>query len=315
MISRRQFVGAAAALAAVPAATAGAQTSPVIEVATGTTDSSAVLLYAYDLGLYKNAGLNVHLNIVTGTSNIIPGAVSGAYHIGSANIGSFAVAKDRNIPIHLIAACGVYAPTSPTALLLVPTDSTAKVAADLNGKTIAVNGLRADISMFETQSYLDKNGADSKSMKYLEVPFPEMPIALAAHRVDCAFVIEPFLTSAKRNARVFADPSTGIAPRFQTSAVFATDVWLKANPDAARRFAAAIRQAAVWANGHHKESGEILIRYAKLDPEIARTMQRQEYGLNLEPAMIQPVLDAAARYGVIRTPMSAADIIWSGDAR
>jgi NitT/TauT family transport system substrate-binding protein len=311
MISRKVFASGLGAAAVVSAQRSLAESPAIIEVGASATDSSALAIYAYELGLFKDAGLDVHIEIAPNMGSIIPGAVSGAYHIGTANIGNIAVAKDRGIPMHVIAAGGVYAPSSPTALLLVPSDSPAKTAADLNGKVIAVNGLRADISMFETQSYLDRNGADSKTMKYLEVPFPEMGVALAQHRVDCAFVIEPFLTVAKRNARVFADPSTGIAPRFQTSALFATDGWLQGNADAARRFAAVIRQTAQWANGHHKESGAILIRYAKLDPEVAAVMQRQQYGLRLEAAMIQPVLDAAVRYGVIRKPLAAADIMWS----
>ena len=311
MISRTTFV---AALGALPftAGAASAQSGPVIELGASPTDSSGLAIYAYDLGLFKAAGLNVHLTIVPNTATVVPGVVGGAYHIATANLGNVAVAKDRGVPIHVIAGGGVYASSSPTALLLVPVDSPAKAPADLNGKIIAVNGLRADISMFETQSYLDRNGADSKTMKYLEVPFPEMAVALAQHRVDCAFVIEPFLTLAKQNARIFADPSTGIAPHFQTSVHFASDAWLASNADAARHFAEAVRQAAQWANAHHKESGEILVRYAKLDPAIAAIMHRQQYGLGLDPALIQPVFDAALRYGVIHNPLAAGDVIWAG---
>jgi NitT/TauT family transport system substrate-binding protein len=314
MISRKTF---ALGLGALPltARVAEAQTAPVVNVGVGATDSSGLALYAYDLGMFRDAGLDIHVNIMGNTGNVISAAVGGAFDIAAANLGNFAVAKDHGVAIHLIASGGVYSATSPTALLLVPTDSPAKSPADLNGKIIAVNGLRADISMFETQSYLDRNGADSKTMKYLEVPFPEMGVALAQHRVDCAFVIEPFLTAAKKNARIFADPSTGIAPHFQTSALFATDAWLANNADAARRFAAVIRQAARWANSHHKESGEILVRYAKLDPVVAATMHRQEYGLSLEPALIQPVFDAALRYDVIRNPLTAAEVIWNGATR
>jgi NitT/TauT family transport system substrate-binding protein len=315
MISRLRIMQAAAAVAVLGANRADAQSRPIIEVACGASDSSGLPLYANDLGLYKKSGLDVNLTIVGNSSSILPSVAGGSYDVGVTNVGTFAVARDRGIPVRLFASGGVYSPSAPTALLLVPLDSPVRTAADLNGKTIAVNGLKADISMFETQAYLDRNGADSKTMKYVEVPFPEMGAALAQHRIDCAFVIEPFLTKAKPYARTFADPSTGIAPRFQTSAIFATEAWLNADPDRARRFATAIRATAQWANGHHRESAAILGRYAKLELEVIGTMQRQEYAPTLDPVYIQPVLDTAFRYGLVHAPLSAADLIWSANGR
>src|SRR5665213_1324140 len=125
MISRKAFTFGLGALP-LTARAASAQTAPPIEVGVSPTDSSALSIYAYDLGLFKDAGLDVHIDIVGNMGNVIPGAISGAYNIATANLGNIAVAKDHGIALHLVASGGVYSATSPTALLLVPADSPAK---------------------------------------------------------------------------------------------------------------------------------------------------------------------------------------------
>ena len=45
-------------------------------------------------------------------------------------------------------------------------------------------------------NWLEKNGADYKKVKYVEVPFPEMGAALEAKRVDAAFTVEPAYSGA-----------------------------------------------------------------------------------------------------------------------
>jgi hypothetical protein len=69
-------------------------------------------------------------------------------------------------------------------------------------------------------------------------------------------------------------------------------------------------RVAVWANAHHAESAQILVRSAKLDPAIAAKMTRSTYGTSLDPALMQPVLDMFVHFGVLAKPMSAADLAW-----
>jgi hypothetical protein len=54
-----------------------------------------------------------------------------------------------------------------------------------------------------------------------------------------------------------------------------------------------------------------LSKYSKLPLETALRMHRAYYGEKLDPALIQPVIDATAKYGVIDKPFPAAAIIAS----
>ena len=72
-----------------------------------------------------------------------------------------------------------------------------RTPADLNGKTLAVAGL-GSFAQYSAQYWIDKNGGDSKTVKFVEVSPPEMPAALEAHRVDAAAPFEPGITLAHR---------------------------------------------------------------------------------------------------------------------
>jgi NitT/TauT family transport system substrate-binding protein len=68
--------------------------------------------------------------------------------------------------------------------------------AQLHGKTIAVNAL-GGLAVLLTDNVLADHGVPVKDVHYVPVPFPAMGAALAAHRVDAAFIAEPSLSAAE----------------------------------------------------------------------------------------------------------------------
>jgi hypothetical protein len=73
-----------------------------------------------------------------------------------------------------------------------------------------------------------------------------------------------------------------------------------------------MRQASEWANGHHSESAQMLVKHTKMSAEVANKIVRATYGLTLDPTMLTPVLNLASKYGLIAQPVAAADLIWKG---
>ena len=71
----------------------------------------------------------------------------------------------------------------------------------------------------------------------------------------------------------------------------------------------AIHDAAVWGNANHAKSAEILLKYAKMDPDAAANMVRVKYGETLNPAWLQPVINVAAKYSKF-PPFPAGDLIY-----
>lgn len=193
----------------------------------------------------------------------------------------------------------MYPTTERIAALLVPSDSTVQQARDLNGKTIgaaALNGLGET----SPRMWIDNNGGDSSSVKFVEVPFPTMPAALEAHRVDAVFITEPFLTTAQRTARVLTYPWDSIAKHFLVGAWIATAQWAEEHAEVVTRFAGAIHDAAVWANKNPGPSGTILAKYTPTPPAVIAAMTRTHYAEQLVPAEVQPLVDLSAKYNGFR---------------
>lgn len=316
-MKRLRFLGSAlasgalasSALAVAPAARAGGAEPIVVNVIALPSAAAGSLYDAQEMGFFKAAGLDVRITPMTSSPAIVAAVVSGAADVGFAAIGSAAAARERGLPVRFIAPGGMYVSANPTSLLVGAKDTPIRTAADLEGKTVAVTGL-ADLTYFGARAWIDANGGDSSRVKFVELPFPQMAPALAQHRVDAAVTTEPFLTIGKDEERPIAAINDAIAARFMITGWLAREAWIAAHPDAAARFAGAIRQAAAWANAHGSASVDVLVRYTQIPAGVAASMRRLQYALTLDPKLLQPPIDNAARYGDGRA-LPAAELIWT----
>jgi NitT/TauT family transport system substrate-binding protein len=311
MTTRRLTIALLAAVLTLGVTTASraADAPAVINLINLPADNSAEVYYAQDLGYFKDAGLDVRITAMTNSGAIIAALAGGGGDIGNAVVGSVADARSKGIPILYIAPAGLYDAASPTAALVTTKDSPIKKAADLTGKVVAVSGLN-DLTYFATRAWIDKNGGNSAAVKFIELPFPAMAAAIAQHRIDAAYVIEPFLTASAGDLHILARAAESVASRYQATGWIASESWLASHADVALRFGSVMRRTAIWANAHHKESAAILLKYLKLDPAIVDRMNRVPYALTLEPRLVQPPINTAAKY-TNQAPASASSLIWA----
>jgi len=299
-------LGAAVAAAALPSQ---ARANDALHIATIPLDAGAEAYYAYDLGYFRDAGIDAQVDAIMSGAATASAVASGAIDIGFSNLISIAAAYKRNIPFTLLAPGSLYTASIPTSVLMVPSVSTAKTARDLNGKTLAVNGLKT-ITQYAPQLWIDKNGGDSTTVKYIEMSFPDIVQALGANRIDAAIVADPFIAQAKSGARILADAYDAIGSRYIIGCWFTTKQWASAHADLAARFTQTIARTAQWANTHKPQSGAILAKYAKMDPAVAATMLRVDYAPRFTVAEMQPVIDLAARYGGLPATFPADELVF-----
>lgn len=308
-MKRRTALGAIG-IGAFSASRGFAQSQEVVTIATSPVDSAAEPYYANDMGFFSAAGLDVQLQAGTSNGAAIAAAVaSGGLDVGVSNVVSIAQAHARNIPFVVIGAGGLYSSRTPSTVLFVPSDSTVRAAADLNGKTIAVNTLRA-LPQYGTQAWIDAHGGRSASVNFIEIGPADMLVALKQGRVDAGAFVEPFVTPARAIGRALCAPFDAIAPAFLITACFTTRDWAQAHVDAVRRLQVALRNTARWANANHDRSGDILMKYAKLKPETLQTMLRTVFAERIEVGQVQPLIDLAAKYGGIQR-FPASEILFS----
>jgi NitT/TauT family transport system substrate-binding protein len=297
---------ATAMLAVGLPASAPAQTADPIVVAAPPNDSSGEVFYAAEMGFFTKAGLNVKVQAMNNAGAITPAVISGSIQIGSLTVPSIALAREKGVPLTMIAPASVYSVSAPTSGIIVLKNSPLKKAADLNGKTIATRDL-TNLSYYGANAWIDKNGGDSKSIKWIEISDTADMAAMQQGRVDAASVSEPALDDAIHgDGRMLGAVYDAIGDKFLIAAYFTTDGYAKAHPDIMKKFADAIVATGKWANAHHIESAKILEKYAGVPVPPNNT--RVTYAERLRAADAQPVLDMLAGYGVLKAGTRAADL-------
>jgi NitT/TauT family transport system substrate-binding protein len=299
----------AAGAVAVPRIALG-QTPATVRVATLPLDAGSAVFYAEDQGFFRDVGIVSETQIISNGGAIAAAVASGAVDVGFSNLVSVVIAYKHGVPIALIAPGSLDVVQAPTTILIASHDSNVKSASDLNGKTIATNGLQ-NILQFSAEAWIDKNGGQSSSVHFVEMPFPDMINALATNRVDAAVVVEPFVTDAKNAGHVLGATDGAVAPRLLIGCWIATRAWAGANAATVARFARAMSRGAEWANAHRKESGAILARHSQLPERTIETMQRVTYPTQFVMAEMQPVIDLTVRYGNVGPAFPASQLIFT----
>jgi NitT/TauT family transport system substrate-binding protein len=290
----------------------GAQGITTLRIAYVPTDIGGQLFIAKDLGLFQKAGLNVELSPIINGSAIGAAIVSGALDIGYSNPLSVIIAHDKGLPFTVIAAANIYRADAPTVgqLVLLKT-SPVVTGKDLSGKTIAVGGLNGLVHI-AARAWIDQNGGDSSTAKYIEMSLPEMPAALRSGRIDAAmfnYGIDPTLGKPSDPFRVLGNTFTSFARLFAAGTWFTTTDWVAKHPVETRKFVAVMRDAAQWANAHPRDAMKVIGTNLRESPDEMAAATPIAFGSTVLPPMLQPVIDMAAKYNVIKARFPASELI------
>ena len=305
---RSLLAGSAAAIAFARARPADAQTRIKLRIGATANDSFAEAYYAQDLGNFTRAGIDAEITTFANGAQVSTGVASGALDIGISSVITLANATIRGLPFVYIAGGGMYTAAAPTIVLCVTKDSTVTGARDLEGKTVSVSGIK-DITHLAVVAYLIKGGANPAKVNIIEMPFSQVSAALKRGAIAAGIISEPSLAASIEDVRVLAKPFELIGRRLMIGGWFATSDWQKKNPAAAHAFADVIYETARWANANRDKSALILQKYTKIDDATVHRMVRVTYAELLEPDMIDPTLDLAAREKFTERRVRAGEMI------
>jgi len=145
------------------------------------------------------------------------------------------------------------------------------------------------------------------------IPLAYLAPAILDGRIDAASISEPFITNALDSGkfRTISVSERNVAPEFMFSGWTTTNGYAAAHPDVIKKFVAVLLESARWGNANRPQSAQILVGVNKMPLEVAAKMERSYYGEKLSPALLQPVIDAAAKYGAIANSFPASEIISS----
>jgi ABC-type nitrate/sulfonate/bicarbonate transport system substrate-binding protein len=315
-VSRDAFVRHAAIAAGVIASAlpAWAQTADTATMKIGTPGQAgnAGVYFAQDMGYFRRVGLDAVITTLSKGSGaaVVAAVTGGTLDCGEADLVSIAAARQHGIKISLLAPSAYWIDSQPTQGIIVAKASPIHTARDFNGKTIGVPSLEG-ISRISTNAWLEQNGGDPATVKFVEIPSASAAQTVARGTIDAYVLTEPTLSASLTDCRIVAAPLNIVGKAYVETAWFGSDDWIAKNPQLAVKFALAMRDAQRWANANPALAAGIFEKYSGVTAESLKNTVHTRYGDVLDPAHVQPVLDMAYKYHAIPQPLLAKDLISS----
>src|SRR5918997_6228141 len=262
-------------------------------------------------GFFEDQSLKIEPQLAEGGAAITPAVLSGDFQIGFSNTISLLIASSKNLPVQIVSqgVLGGKDASEAWADLLVPKGGEIKDGKDLEGKTIAVNTLN-NICEVTIKASLEKDGVDVDSLKFTEVPFPDMNAALEAGRVDGACVVEPFVSQGKAGKAKGIDPFyVRTAPDLTVATYFTSRQYAEENADVVDRFVQAMNKSLTYAESHPDEVRKALLDYTEIPPEAAEAIKLPVWRPDLNEPTIQRLSDLSLKYGLIEEQPDLEELI------
>ncbi len=292
-------------------AAANLETTNIVVGALPVVDTAGLYL-AQQEGYFKQEGLNVTISPIAASSDAIPEMEHGQVDIvAGANYVSFFQAQAAGKGPFKVLVDGTSCSPDTFEILALP-DSNITSAADLAGKTIAVN-TKNNIQTILTNTALQTAGVDPSTVKYVPVAFPDMATALAEHKVDAISEVEPFITSAElsKGAQPVMSTCTGPTANFPISGSFALQSWTQKNPNTARAFQAAMARGQALADANRADVEQILPTYIKsLDPDQSAVVNLGQFPTSLNQTHLNRVVILMQAEGLVGANFSVAPLLF-----
>ena len=302
----------AAGLAVAAPRVAGAQDLPTLRVALPPQEGAKTVYYAIKAGLFRREGINVEAVTITNGTAGLAALTGGSVDVVFTSMLALFQGVARGLPFQIAAPGQLYLSNAPTQALFVKRDSAIQRGSDVNGKTVGVFTIK-DINWAGTCAWIDANGGDSRTVKFLELPPTTVTAALVEGRIDVGTLAAPFVeqATASPDLRILAQYFDAIAKQFEVAVFIAMKPATSTARDALAKFGRAMHDSTRYVNAHQAEMVDLIASFSHLDPAIVAKGVRTVDPEYVDIRDIQPVLDLSVKYKLLEHPISPDDFIAS----
>ena len=218
--------------------------------------------------------------------------------------------REQGVPVRIC-----YLGHRDGSTVIVRKDLPAQSLRDLKGKTFAIPSKYSNQYLVITKLMADQ-GVDPKDIKFVELPPPDMPGALAAKAIDAYFVGEPHAAKAELDGtgRVLYH-AKDIWPHFISCVLVVTDKLIQERPEVVRDLVRGIAESGEWAETHRIEAAKVVSPYFRQDEKLVRYVltqppDRVSYRM-LTPTdeELQRIHDMALKAGILQKPIDMKDLV------
>ena len=302
--------GAALAAAVVPLRCVAQSTAAPIVLRMGATpsDDMTPIVYGTKTGVFQRAGLDLQVTRMSNGPSVMAGVIAGAFDLGKTSIGTVFDAHEKGLPFTIVAIAINYQSKAPYSAYVVPRDSPIRTAKDFNGQLVSTGAI-GGIGQTAMFAWLNQNGADSKSVKFVEIPYTAAVAAVESGRVAAAEMSYPAMAVALEHGLRMIPVFDSLGAEYPFVVWVSTKDFSAKQPQAVRAFCRAYAEAVTYTNAHHAETSPLMAEFTGLPLATIQHMARAQAGVTVVASQIQAVIDTCAKLGAIKQTFPAQDII------
>src|SRR5699024_8217740 len=270
----------------------------------------APVYIAIEQGYFEDENINVETQEMQNAAAIAPAVINGQLQFGTAATSPIVAAQVEGLPLVAVAGMSENSETSNDGAIVVDENSTIDSPRDLEGATVAINGV-ATLPHVALQEAISKDGGDPTKTDFVVMGFPEMPGALAEGRVDAAALTEPFTSAALGNGgkiltRAYFDAFMDNAP---ISMLFTATPFVENNPEVVNGVQRAIDRAVEDALHDPELVAEVMTKHGGIDPDAFDTMVLPPYQAQIHAEGLTQISEVMVQYGYISEPLDGHGMV------
>ena len=278
------------------------------------SDDDALFL-AKDKGIFAKHGLNVTLAPAANPIAVVSSMVSGQQQFGFITTPVLINVNTKGTSLKCVSTVDGQQPAAPAP------DATALVAAKGSGIT-SVKGLAGkkvatvqltSLNSLSVAVLAKQAGIDPRSIQLIQMPFPQMPAALAQGRVQAAVIVAPFVNQAlAQGATVLNHPNQVLYPHGTVTCMSALGSYISQHASTVTAFHAAMNEAVAYAQAHQSQAKATLAKYLTIPPAVAqKQILSTDWDPVLKPATVTQIEGYMQQFGIIHKMVPAASMLWA----
>jgi NitT/TauT family transport system substrate-binding protein len=218
--------------------------------------------------------------------------------------------REQGVPVKIL-----YLGHRDGSTVMVQKESTAQSLRDLRGKTLAIPSKYSNQNLV-IHKLMEDQGLKPEEIRFVEMPPPDMPGALAAKAIDAYFVGEPHPARAELDGtgRVLYH-AKDVWPGFISCVLVVTEKLIQEQPAVVRDLVRGIAESGEWAETHRLEAAQVAAPYFRQDEKVVRHVltqppDRVSYRM-LTPTdeELQRIHDMGLKAGILDRPIEMKELI------
>jgi NitT/TauT family transport system substrate-binding protein len=281
----------------------------------------APLYVAQQQGLFRQAGLTVHIRRYPTAAAEVAALHSGAANVAAGDYASFFYEQESDASAPMVVLADGYDAAPDVMDVLVMGKSRITSPQGLQFKTIGtpesqllpaqVGSPPYSLETVAASSVLENDGVQPAQVTWKPMPADQLIGALRTHAVDAILVTEPEIYQAESQigARSVLDACSGETVNLPLEGYFAPASYAKQHQGALAAFHAALMRAQASAN-QPAPLNSALTHYAGMSRETASLITMGVYPTSLKVSSLQRVADLMSFYGSLPHPLDVSSMVF-----